>query len=162
MLESSWSHSPLLWSVEKLSSVKLVPGAYKVGVTGIGQSWEAINSEYSFYPPTSKRLEILDKLIKKHLRPYRNRHRCWAPVVVRYKILIVGYFQQDTVFFLQIQEEMLTEGFKRKANELHKEIHQLQKEIERIKDDRLVESLRMVTQIGLILVASRSRFLNRV
>lgn len=57
---------------------------------------------------------------------------------------------------------MLTEGFKRKANELHKEIHQLQKEIERIKDDRLVESLRMVTQIGLILVASRSRFLNRV
>ena len=57
---------------------------------------------------------------------------------------------------------MLTEGFKRKAIELHKEIHQLQKEIERIKDDRLVESLRMVTQIGLILVASRSRFLNRV
>lgn len=57
---------------------------------------------------------------------------------------------------------MLTEGFKRKANELHKEIHQLQKEIERIKDDRLVESLRMLTQIGLILVASRSRFLNRV
>ncbi|KAJ1063719.1 hypothetical protein K5549_005486 [Capra hircus] len=63
---------------------------------------------------------------------------------------------------LKIQEEMLTEGFKRKANELHKEIHQLQKEIERIKDDRLVESLRMLTQIGLILVASRSRFLNRV
>lgn len=57
---------------------------------------------------------------------------------------------------------MLTEGFKRKANELHKEIHQLQKEIERIKDDRLVESLRMLTQIGLILVAARSRFLNRV
>lgn len=57
---------------------------------------------------------------------------------------------------------MLTEGFKRKAIELHKEIHQLQKEIERIKDDRLVESLRMLTQIGLILVASRSRFLNRV
>ncbi|XP_027827601.2 guanylate-binding protein 4-like [Ovis aries] len=63
---------------------------------------------------------------------------------------------------LKIQKEMLTEGFKRKANELQKEIHQLQKEIERIKDDRLVESLRMVTQIGLILVASRSRFLNRV
>ncbi|XP_061267318.1 guanylate-binding protein 4-like isoform X2 [Bos javanicus] len=63
---------------------------------------------------------------------------------------------------LKIQEEMLTEGFERKANELHEEILQLQKEIERTKDDRLLENVRLLTQIGLILMASRSRFLNSV
>uniref|UniRef100_F1MDI9 GB1/RHD3-type G domain-containing protein n=1 Tax=Bos taurus TaxID=9913 RepID=F1MDI9_BOVIN len=63
---------------------------------------------------------------------------------------------------LKIQEEMLTEGFERKANELHEEILQLQKEIERTKDDRLLENVRLLTQIGLILMASRSRFLNCV
>ena len=57
---------------------------------------------------------------------------------------------------------MLTEGFERKANELHEEILQLQKEIEKTKDDRLLENVRLLTQIGLILMASRSRFLNRV
>ncbi|XP_027392406.1 guanylate-binding protein 4-like isoform X2 [Bos indicus x Bos taurus] len=63
---------------------------------------------------------------------------------------------------LKIQEEMLTEGFERKANELHEEILQLQKEIEKTKDDRLLENVRLLTQIGLILMASRSRFLNCV
>ena len=57
---------------------------------------------------------------------------------------------------------MLAEGFERKANELHEEILRLQKEIERTKDDRLLENVRLLTQIGLILMASRSRFLNRV
>ena len=72
------------------------------------------------------------------------------------------YFQQGTVFFLQMQKEMLTEGFERKASELHIEILQLQKEIEKTKDDRLLENVRLLTQIGLILMASRSRFLNCV
>ena len=57
---------------------------------------------------------------------------------------------------------MLTEGFERKASELHEEILRLQKEIERTKDDRLLENVRLLTQIGLILMASRSRFLNCV
>uniref|UniRef100_A0A4W2ENP7 GB1/RHD3-type G domain-containing protein n=1 Tax=Bos indicus x Bos taurus TaxID=30522 RepID=A0A4W2ENP7_BOBOX len=63
---------------------------------------------------------------------------------------------------LKVQEEMLAEGFERKASELHEEILRLQKEIERTKDDRLLENVRLLTQIGLILMASRSRFLNRV
>ena len=42
-----------------------------------------------------------------------------------------------------MQEQMLTEGFERKANELRIQILQLQKEIGRIKDDKLLEILRI-------------------
>lgn len=48
-----------------------------------------------------------------------------------------------------MQEQMLTEGFERKVNELHIQILQLQKEIERIKDDKLLEILKILSGISL-------------
>ena len=73
-----------------------------------------------------------------------------------------GYFQQSTVFFLQMQEELLTEGFERKASELHIEILQLQKEIKRTKNDRLFEILKILTAFGLMLAFSLFKFFIRV
>ena len=54
-----------------------------------------------------------------------------------------------------MQEQMLTEGFERKANELHIQILQLQKEIERIKDDKLLEILKILSGISLTFSAFR-------
>lgn len=72
------------------------------------------------------------------------------------------YFQQGTVFFLQMQKEMLTEGFERKASELHIEILQLQKEIKRTKNDRHFEILKILTAFGLMLAFSLFKFFMRV
>ncbi|XP_043732451.1 guanylate-binding protein 4-like [Cervus elaphus] len=64
---------------------------------------------------------------------------------------------------LKMQEQMLTEGFERKASELHIQILQLQKEIERIKDDKFLEILRILSGISLTLLAfSRPRVFNRI
>ena len=54
-----------------------------------------------------------------------------------------------------MQEQMLTEGFEKKANELHIQILQLQKEIERIKDDKLLEILKILSGISLTFSAFR-------
>ena len=72
------------------------------------------------------------------------------------------YFQQGTVFFLQMQKEMLTEGFERKASELHIEILQLQKEIKRTKNERHFEILKILTAFGLMLAFSLFKFFMRV
>lgn len=62
-----------------------------------------------------------------------------------------------------MQEQMLTEGFERKASELHIQILQLQKEIERIKDDKFLETLRILSGISLTLLAfSRPKVFNRI
>ena len=43
-LETSWSHLPLAWSVEKMSSMKLVPGAKTVEDHCIKASKDDLNT----------------------------------------------------------------------------------------------------------------------
>ena len=57
---------------------------------------------------------------------------------------------------------MLTEGFERKASELHIEILQLQKEIKRTKNERHFEILKILTAFGLMLAFSLFKFFMRV
>uniref|UniRef100_A0A8B9WAG6 GB1/RHD3-type G domain-containing protein n=1 Tax=Bos mutus grunniens TaxID=30521 RepID=A0A8B9WAG6_BOSMU len=63
---------------------------------------------------------------------------------------------------LKVQEEMLAEGFERKASELHIEILQLQKEIKRTKNERHFEILKILTAFGLMLAFSLFKFFMRV
>lgn len=55
------------------------------------------------------------------------------PAVV--KVLIISIFQKETLSFQQLQEEMLTEGFKKRSEEMNEEINQLKEEIERTRNN---------------------------
>lgn len=57
-------------------------------------------------------------------------------------MLIIGDFQKRTLSSLQIQEELRTEGFKKKHEEMIEEIKQLTEDYERLKRDSSQNVLR--------------------
>lgn len=69
-------------------------------------------------------------------------------------MLLIGYFLKGILSFLQMQEELLTEGFKKEAEELNKEIDELKESIEVTKSGGSlnVSSILDVASIALVAV----------
>lgn len=55
---------------------------------------------------------------------------CLAVRVVKYKVLLIGIFKREFSPLLQIQEELLNEGFENESENMRKEINQLKEEIQ--------------------------------
>lgn len=55
---------------------------------------------------------------------------CLTIAVVKYKGLLIGIFKREFSPLLQIQEELLIEGFENESEKMRKEINQLKEEIQ--------------------------------
>lgn len=55
---------------------------------------------------------------------------CLAVAVVKYQVLLIGIFKREFSPLLQIQEELLIEGFENESEKMRKEINQLKEEIQ--------------------------------
>lgn len=66
-------------------------------------------------------------------------------------MLIIGDFQKRTLSSLQFQEELRTEGFKKKHEEMIEEIKQLKEDYERLKRDSSQNVLRILNFAGTLL-----------
>ena len=68
-------------------------------------------------------------------------------------MLLIGYFLKGILSFLQMQEELLTEGFKKEAEELNKEIDELKESIEVTKSGGSLNVSRILDVASIAFVA---------